>query len=454
MSNKVAYFIGIGGAGMSSIARYLNKTGWHVSGYDKTETPLTDQLKQEGININFDICDSSIPEEIKTVDLLLVTTPAISSDHPHLVALKKLGHKAIKRAELLGKIIKHKNTLAISGTHGKTSTTALLAHIIDGTPQRCNAFIGGVSAETNSNLYYSPNATWNIVEADEFDRSFHHLHPTHAAISSIDPDHLDVYGSEYNFIEAFKTFASQVKEKVVIHHSIASTFNNLQNIETYGLEDCSLTHYATDLSQTSSGSSFTLSLGNGKLVIPQIQVSLMGKHNLENIVAAAALAYLAGTKKEIIISRINSFKGIYRRFQIHLNSEFKVYIDDYAHHPTELKKTIEAVRTHFPNKHLTVIFQPHLYSRTLDQMDGFVHELRKTDRLILLPIYAARENPIPGFNTQSLFEKISHPHGKTSTKNSILDNLKAHPVEILLTVGAGDISLIVPKLKKWMTMKA
>ena len=300
MSKKVAYFIGIGGAGMSSIARYLNKTGWNVSGYDKTETPLTDQLRQEGININFDICDSSIPEEIKNVDLLLVTTPAISSDHPHLVALKKLGHKAIKRAELLGEITKSKTTLAISGTHGKTSTTALLAHIIDGTPQRCNAFIGGISAETNSNLYYSPNATWNIVEADEFDRSFHHLLPTHAAISSIDPDHLDVYGSESNFIEAFKIFASQVKEKVVIHSSIATTFNNLQNIETYGLEDCSLTHYATDISQTSSGSSFTLSLGNGKLVIPQVRVDLMGKHNLENIVAAAALAYLAGAKKEVI----------------------------------------------------------------------------------------------------------------------------------------------------------
>ena len=454
MSKKVAYFIGIGGAGMSSIARYLNKTDWRVLGYDKTETPLTDQLKQEGIKINFDISESSIPEEIKKVDLLLVTTPAVSSDHPHLVALKKIGHKEIKRAELLGQITKSKATLAISGTHGKTSTTALLAHIIDGTPQRCNAFIGGVSAEINSNLYYSPNAKWTIVEADEFDRSFHHIHPTHAVITSVDPDHLDVYGSEVKFIEAFKIFASQVKEKVVIHHSIGTTFKNLRNIETYGLEDSSFTHYATDICQTSSGTSFGLSLGNGDLVIPQIQIGLMGKHNLENIVAAAALAYLSGVKKGVISSRINSFKGIYRRFQIHINSGNKVYIDDYAHHPTELKKTIEAVRIHFPGKHLTVIFQPHLYSRTLDQMEGFVHELRKTDRLILLPIYAARENPIPGFNTQSLFEKISHPHGKTSTKNSILDNLKAHPVEILLTVGAGDISLIVPKLKNWMTMKA
>lgn len=454
MSKKVAYFIGIGGAGMSSIARYLNKQGWSVLGYDKTETLLTDSLKKEGIKINFNLCESSIPDEIKKNDLLLVTTPAISSNHPHLVALKKLGHTAIKRAELLGNITKSKTSLAISGTHGKTSTTALLAHIIDGTPQRCNAFIGGVSAETDSNLYYSPNSKWTVIEADEFDRSFHHLHPTHAAITSIDPDHLDIYGSESNFIEAFKTFASQVKEKIVVHHAIASTFTHLQNLETYGLEDCSLNYYATDLSPTSSGTSFTISLGKGRLKIPRIHVNLMGKHNIENIVAASALAYLAGVEQEIISSRIKSFKGIYRRFQIHLNSEYKVYIDDYAHHPTELKKTIETVRTHFPGKHLTVIFQPHLFTRTLDQIDGFVHELRKVDRLILLPIYAARENSIPGFNTQSLFEKISHPHGKTSTKNSILDTLKAHPVEILLTVGAGDISLIVPKLKEWMTMNA
>ena len=185
MSKRIAYFIGIGGAGMSSIARYLNKQGWNVLGYDKTETPLTDSLQQEGIKINFNICESSIPDEIKKNDLLLVTTPAISSDHPHLVALKKSGHTAIKRAELLGNITKSQTSLAISGTHGKTSITALLAHIIDGTPQRCNAFIGGVSAETDSNLYYSPNSKWTVIEADEFDRSFHHLHPTHAAITSI-----------------------------------------------------------------------------------------------------------------------------------------------------------------------------------------------------------------------------------------------------------------------------
>tara|TARA_B100000780_G_scaffold276279_1_gene244553 strand:+ start:4090 stop:5454 length:1365 start_codon:yes stop_codon:yes gene_type:complete len=454
MNKKAAYFIGIGGAGMSSIARYLNKKGWSVSGYDRTETALTDKLQEEGIKINFELNLSDFPEEIKKKGLLLVTTPAINADHPQLVKLSKLGHTAIKRAELLGSITSSNASLAISGTHGKTSTTAILAHIMDGTPKRCNAFIGGISAETNSNLYYSPGAEWTVVEADEFDRSFHHIYPTHTAITSIDPDHLDIYGNASNFIEAFHTFASQVKKKVVVHHSIAETFKHLKGLQTYGLDNTSLTHYATDISQTSTGTSFTLSLGDDQMRIADASVNIMGRHNLENIVAAASLAYLAGAEKDVIGSRIKSFQGIYRRFQIHVNTASKVFIDDYAHHPTELKKTFEATKTHFPGKHLTVIFQPHLYSRTKDQMEGFIHELRKADRLILLPIYAAREKPIPGFNSQSLFEKILHPHGKTSTKNSILDTLKEHPVDILLTVGAGDISLIVPKLKKWMTLKA
>ena len=454
MSTKVAYFIGVGGAGMSSIAMFLNKTGWKVYGYDKVKTPLTDNLIQEGIIINFDSSEKSIPDDVKVNGLLLVTTPAINSHHPHLVALNKMGHKSIKRSELLGQIINSGSTLAIAGTHGKTTTTALLAHIMDGTPNRCNAFIGGVSAETNSNLYYSSKAKWTAVEADEFDRSFHSLHPTHSVITSIDPDHLDIYGTEEKFIEAFKIYASQVKKTIVAHHTITKPFSGFKNIETYGIDNQELNHFATDLSQTDSGTLFSLSLGNGNVEIQNVRVNLMGKHNLENVVAAAALAYLAGAEKEVIRSRIESFKGIYRRFQIHVNTESKVYIDDYAHHPTELRKTIQAVKKHFPEKHLTVIFQPHLYSRTLDQMDGFASELREVDRLILLPIYAARENPIPGFNTQSLFEKISHPYGKTSTKNSILDTLKAHPVEILLTAGAGDISTLVPNLKKWMNMKA
>ena len=455
---QIAYFIGVGGAGMSALARYLLKEGYKVYGYDRTETSLTRQLVKEGIAITYNDSADAMPPEINISpeELLLVITPAIPPTHPHLVELKKLGHCPIKRAELLGRITQSTPTLAIAGTHGKTTTTAILAHIMDGTTKGCKAFIGGISTSTATNLYWSENAEWTVVEADEFDRSFHALHPTHAAITSLDPDHLDIYGDEENFIDAFKIFSSQIKQTTIVHHEIVSHFRGLKGIETYGIETegKNFTHSASNINRIIGGYEFTLNISNKAEEIEKVVSNMMGMHNLENTIAAAALAYKAGVPTNIIVDRISTFKGIYRRFQIHTNTETSVYIDDYAHHPTELKKTIEAVREHFPGRHLTVIFQPHLFSRTKDQEQGFCQELRKVDRLILLPIYAARENAIPGFNTQSLFEKISHPHAKTSTINSIFDILKAHPVDVLLSVGAGDIDLLVPDLKKWTSMDA
>ena len=458
MIPSVAYLIGVGGAGMSAIARYLLKVGCVVYGYDRVKTILTKELEKEGVIINHDLSSSSIPKAVKIESgkLLLITTPAIPSTHPHLTELTNSGHQAIKRAEFLGQITENKPTLSVAGTHGKTTTTAILAHILAGTENGCNAFIGGITANTKSNFYWSSKAKWTVVEADEFDRSFHELSPTHTVITSLDPDHLDIYGNEENFIEAFNVFVEKVKEKIIIHHEISSKINPGDNLETYGIEqpDLKLTHFASDIDSSANGLKFNLSLDNGKSVLKNLEVDMMGLHNLENVIAASALAYNAGVEKDVIKSRLSSFSGIYRRFQIHTNTPSSVYIDDYAHHPTELKKTIEAVRNHFPDRHLTVIFQPHLYSRTLDQQEGFCRELSKVDRLILLPIYAARENPIDGFNTQSLIEKISHPHAETSTINSILDNLKAHHVDVLLSVGAGDIDILVPSLKKWTSTYA
>jgi UDP-N-acetylmuramate--alanine ligase len=453
MIPSVAYLIGVGGAGMSAIARYLLKNGCEVYGYDRAKTSLTEKLEQEGVHVNYALSLTAIPEavRIKSGKLLLIITPAISSSHPHLIHLKKAGHNAIKRSEFLGQITENKPTLAIAGTHGKTTITAILAHILAGTENGCNAFIGGISANTKSNFYWSSKAKWTVVEADEFDRSFHSLSPTHAVITSLDPDHLDIYGNEERFVEAFEIFADKVKEKLIVCHEIAQKFGDRTNLETYGIEQTGLqlTHSASQIDWSSSGLKFDLNLNHKESVLKNIAVNMMGLHNLENVIAASALAYNAGATLETIKTRLGSFSGIYRRFQIHTNTSTSVYIDDYAHHPTELKKTIEAVRTHFPGRHLTVIFQPHLYSRTQDQQEGFRVELNQADRLILLPIYAARENQIDGFNTQSLFEKISHPHAETSTKNSIFDNLKGHPVDVLLTVGAGDIDLLVPSLKKW-----
>ena len=458
MIPSVAYLIGVGGAGMSAIARYLIKNGCKVYGYDKVKTTLTMALEREGVHVNYEHSVNAIPEDvqIEAGKLLLITTPAIPATHPHIIHLKEAGHKPIKRSEFLGQITKNKPTLAVAGTHGKTTITALLAHIVAGTENGCNAFIGGVSANTKSNFYWSSKAKWTVVEADEFDRSFHSLSPTHAVITSLDPDHLDIYGNEARFVEAFEIFADKVTEKLIVCHEIAQKFDKRTNLETYGIEksDLKLTHSASQIVGSSSGLKFDLNLNNKETILKNISVNMMGLHNLENIIAASALAYNAGVGIDLIKARLASFAGIYRRFQIHTHSSTSVYIDDYAHHPTELKKTIEAVRTHFPDRHLTVIFQPHLFSRTQDQQEGFRIELNKADRLILLPIYAARENEIDGFNTQSLFEKISHPHAETSTKNSIFDNLKRHQVDVLLSVGAGDIDLLVPSLKKWTSTYA
>ena len=453
MNARAAYFIGIGGAGMSAIARFLHKEGYLVKGYDKVSTKLTDALVKEGIEINFDDTTDAIPSDINSLnidDLIIVYTPAIPNTHHQLNHFKSIGFTPIKRAELLGEITSNGKSLAIAGTHGKTSTTAILAHILDGTPEGCNAFLGGISAANNSNLYQRENAEWTVVEADEFDRSFHHLTPTHALITSLDPDHLDIYGTPEKFIEGFEIFKSLVSGKTLVSSSASS---EIMGPETYGLGEGN-THFAFDVNHNSNGVNCSFSIANKELVITDIDLPMFGNHNLENALGAATLAYFAGASKEVIKSRLESFPGIYRRFQIHYNDSQKVYIDDYAHHPTEIEKTIEAVREHFPGRHLTVIFQPHLFSRTKDQLEGFCRELSKSDHLILLPIYPAREEPIEGVNTQLIFDNISGTHAELSTINSIFENLKAYSVDVVLTLGAGDIDTLVPSIKEFISMEA
>ena len=457
MKTKTAYFIGIGGAGMSALARYYNHVGVVVKGYDQTSTRLTDELISEGIEINFNDDIESIPPSIETAEnLLLVITPAVPQGNKQLQRLIAQGHLPKKRAEVLGDIISGKNSIAIAGTHGKTSTTALLAHIMDGTDEGCNAFLGGISACNNSNFYHNHSAEWTIVEADEFDRSFLHLHPTYGIITSLDPDHLDIYGDEETFIKAFAEFSSQIKNRPLIAKNVVWKHGEY---ERYGVKTCDddeikLEHYASNIIATTTGIKCDLSLDNGKEIIKDIEFCMLGKHNIENMIGAAALAYHAGSSSATIKSRLADFSGIYRRFQVLVNTEKRVYIDDYAHHPTEIKLAISAVREHFPGRHLTLIFQPHLYSRTIDQLSGFCTELAMADRLILLPIYAAREDEIKGVNTQLILNNISHPHAELSTKNSIFENLKAHSVDILLTAGAGDIDTLVPELQKMISTDA
>jgi len=457
MNTKTAYFIGIGGAGMSALARYYKHLGVEVKGYDKTATSLTERLISEGIAINFEDNIESIPSNIlEAKNVLLVITPAIPESNKQLQELIAKGHRPKKRAEVLGDIIAGVKSIAISGTHGKTSTTAILAHIMDGTDEGCNAFLGGISACNNSNLYYKPSAEWTIVEADEFDKSFHHLYPTHGLITSLDPDHLDIYDDDESFIKAFEKFSDQIKNPPLIAKKVEWQYGEY---ERYGIKSCDdevvkLDHYASKIIETTIGISCELHLDNEAEIIKDISFSMLGKHNVENMIGAAALAHRAGVSREIIKSRLADFSGIYRRFQVLVNTPKKVYIDDFAHHPTEIKLAIRAVREHFPGRHLTLIFQPHLYSRTLDQLKGFCTELEKADRLILLPIYAAREKEIDGVSTQLILNNISHPHAELSTKNSIFENLKAHSVDILLTAGAGDIDTLVPELQKMISTDA
>lgn len=449
MNFKSAYFIGIGGAGMSAIARFLHRTGINVSGYDRVRSRLCEELESEGIDITYNDSVSSIPSLISDSDkedIQIVYTPAIPSDHAQLTYFQDQDYNLIKRAELLGVITNKKGTLAVAGTHGKTTASCILAHILSGTTKGCHAFLGGISAANKSNLYTSEKAEWTVVEADEFDRSFHHLTPTHSIITSTDPDHLDIYGTEEKFIEAFEIFSDGVSGKTIV----AAGVNNLSGAdEYYGIatdKNSSLAHFANDVKSLPSGINCNISLGSGAMNLNDVSIPLMGAHNLENAVGAAALAYHAGASEKEITDGLSTFPGVYRRFQIHTNTPELVYIDDYAHHPTEIKKAIEGVRKHFPGRHLTVIFQPHLYSRTADQIDGFCEELSKTDSLFLLPIYPAREKPIEGVNAQLILNNISHPHAKMSTINSIFENLKVESLDVILTMGAGDIDQLVPAL--------
>tara|TARA_B110000444_G_scaffold260604_1_gene308249 strand:- start:2641 stop:4014 length:1374 start_codon:yes stop_codon:yes gene_type:complete len=457
MTINTAYFIGIGGAGMSALARYYKHVGFEVKGYDRTATPLTDALISEGIEINFDDDIYSIPSSIVEAEkLLLVITPAIPDSNHQLQELIKKGHVPRKRAEILGVIISGGNSIAIAGTHGKTSITALLAHIMDGSQKGCNAFLGGISACNNSNIYHRDTAEWTVVEADEFDKSFLHLHPTYGLITSLDPDHLDIYGDEESFIKAFEEFSTQIKNLPLIAKNVVWNYGEYERygIKTSEGEAVKLNHYASNIKAIGTGIKCDLSLDNEGGIIDDVTFPMLGKHNVENMVGASALAYHAGISLSVIKSRLTSFSGIYRRFQVLVNTQKKVYIDDYAHHPTEIKLAINAVREHFPGRHLTLIFQPHLYSRTIDQLSGLCRELEKADRLILLPIYAAREKEIEGVNTQLILNNISHPHAELSTKNSIFENLKAHSVDILLTAGAGDIDTLVPELQKMISSDA
>ena len=434
---KNAYFIGIGGIGMSAIARYFKFKGLNVAGYDKTESELTDTLQKEGIDVHYVDNVDFIPKDIENT--LVVYTPAIPHDLKEFKYVMDNGYNVFKRSKVLGEITDGERCLAVSGTHGKTTTSTLTAHILDESGEGCSAFLGGISKNYGTNLLMSHTPTV-VVEADEFDRSFLQLHPEIAVITAMDADHLDIYGDLEHVHEAFKAFASQVSGTVIAKLGLDITSKDTNaKILRYHYNDPKADFYARNPQPDKLGYfSFDIVWPGG--VIEGVKCGTPGWVNVENSVAAAAICLTYGLKPEAIKHAIGTFQGVKRRLDIHVNTEKISYIDDYAHHPKELSTAISSMRDIFPGRKLTAIFQPHLYTRTRDFADDFAAALSKVDKLILLDIYPAREEPIPGVTSEIIFDKVTAPEKVMLHKEELMGYLEKEPVDVLITFGAGNIA--------------
>jgi len=439
---KNVYLVGIGGIGMSALARYFKTIGRNVAGYDKTPTPLTSKLTEEGIDIHFDDNLALVPEYIKKEkdNTLVIFTPAVPSWHVELNFFKNNGFTIMKRAEVLGHIFSQGIGAAVAGTHGKTTTSTMLAHILHNSQKQCNAFLGGIARNYNSNLLLSDKSQIVVAEADEYDRSFLRLYPTVAIVTSVDPDHLDIYGSYSEVIKSFNDFVNQIKPRgaLVYKKNIAIDLNKLEKINKYSYDINNDADFsARNLRIESRG--FCFDLYTPERNLEGIQLRIGGAMNVLNATAAAAAAHLLGVGYDEIIAGLESFEGVKRRFEIHLNENGRTYVDDYAHHPEELKACIKSARQIFPNRKLCGVFQPHLYSRTRDFADEFAKSLDMLDEIILLNIYPAREEPIPGITSHVIFEKMKNANKVLCSKDQLIKELKNRDIDVLLTLGAGDV---------------
>ena len=438
------YMLGIGGIGMSALARYYKSMGYAIAGYDRTKSRLTFQLEKESMAIHYEDRPELLPESIDMV----IYTPAVPHDLKEFEALRQRELPILKRSEALGKISKDHFTIAVSGTHGKTTTTAMIAHILNHSRLNTTAFIGGIAKNFDSNLLLGkPKDSILVVEADEFDRSFLQLHPDVSIIGSIDADHLDIYGDKEHLVESFNDFAKLTKRNVIVREGLeVEAWNKI----TYGFgDDCK---YQIILGNSGSGYTMFYIKGEGqdkfKIIMP-----LAGIHNVLNATAAFIAARRIGVSRNAIAEALHTFMGVKRRFDVRINTEKYCYIDDYAHHPEEIRSCLQAIRDFYPNRRLTLVFQPHLYSRTRDFMDEFAEVLATADELILLDIYAAREEPIEGVSSQVLLDKIQMPDKKLVVKTQLIKLIDSEKPELLVTMGAGDIDryveLFEELIKSW-----
>jgi UDP-N-acetylmuramate--alanine ligase len=447
---KLYYFLGAGGIGMSALVRYFNHYEKTVYGYDKTETDLTKKLEEEGAYLHFEE-DKSLVKKIvsqyEKEEILVIYTPAVPQDHAEFVYLKENGFQLQKRAWVLGEITKQFRTIAIAGTHGKTTTTTLVSHILKTAGINCFSFLGGISQNYNTNLLLGDAKDKNayvVVEADEYDRSFLTLHPYIAVITSVDPDHLDIYGDKDAMHQTYTQFANQVQNDgfLIVKKNVDNDLSLKAKRLIYSLNLD--TEYSADSIHIAEGE-FCYNIISPIESVSHAAIGLPGLHNVENSIAAVAVAQQLGIKGDVINKALRSFKGVKRRFDYRVKSKSVVYIDDYAHHPEELKAAITAVKQLYPDKKVTGIFQPHLFSRTRDFADGFAESLDLLDVCVLLDIYPAREKPIEGINSQMLLDKMNCTQKFLVKKENVIDFLKTHQPEVVMTLGAGDIdTLILP----------
>lgn len=438
------YFLGIGGIGMSALARYFNEKGIKVSGYDKTETPLTKKLSDEGMSIHY-------TDDISLIDKnasIVVYTPAIPKDHSELNYYRDNNYELMKRSDVLGLLTKNSFNICVAGTHGKTTTSAMIAHILKDSGYGCNAFLGGIAANYDTNFWGSDNNV-SVAEADEYDRSFLKLNPDIAIITAMDADHLDIYGTEKNMQDAFIEFAGKIKPggSLILNKKVSRSgeFKADHKFSYSGFDEKTNIH-AENL-KIENGSYRFDAVINEK-VVEDILLNMGGMHNIENVIAAVAVASVLDISEEKIKKAVASFAGVKRRFEYVLKNDKTVMIDDYAHHPEELRALINGAKELFPGKKCTVIFQPHLFSRTKDLAAGFAEVLSIPDETILLPIYPARELPLPGVTSELILNGMTNEKKQVLEKNGLLNWLKEHPQELLITAGAGDIDAMVNDIKE------
>ncbi|MBR3609366.1 MAG: UDP-N-acetylmuramate--L-alanine ligase [Bacteroidales bacterium] len=448
---KSIYFLGIGGIGMSALARYFISKGYKVAGYDRTQTHITNALSNEGAEIVYNEDIELIPSYCRDPkDTLVVYTPAIPSNHKGFEYFKANNYEIAKRAKILGMITRNSKGLCIAGTHGKTTTSSMLAHILASSKIECNAFLGGILKNYNSNLILSNKSELTVIEADEYDRSFHQLSPYMAVVTASDPDHLDIYGTEEAYLESFATFTELICPEgvLLIKKGITLKPRIKEGVKlfTFGREEGD--YHARNI--RIGGGEIIFDFVTPEKVIEDIKLGVPVKINIDNAIAAMAIAMMNGVTDTEIKEAIATYKGPERRFDFWLKTPDKILLDDYAHHPDEVEASISSVRELYPDKHLTVIFYPHLYSRTRDFASQFAKSLSLADRVILLPIYPAREEPIEGVSSEIILNQLTCKEKEITLKENLIERIKVGKFEVLMTMGAGNVDTYLPEIKEIM----